>query len=51
MLAALSALASYWGQDPDVQEVVQLILKGNDPELKKALGAQRVTGRFKAIAD
>jgi hypothetical protein len=51
MLAALSALASYWGQDPDVQEVVQLVLKSGDPELKKALGAQRVTGRFKAITD
>jgi hypothetical protein len=51
MLAALSALASYWGQDPDVQEVIQLVFKSNDPELKKALGAQRVTGRFKAITD
>ena len=51
MLAALSALAAYWGQDPDVQEVVQLVLKSNDPELKKALGAQRVTGKFKAISD
>ena len=51
MLAALGALAAYWGGDPDVQEVIQLVLKSNDPELKKALGAQRVTGRFKAITD
>ena len=51
MLAALGALAAYWGMDPDVQEVIQLVLKSNDPELKKALGAQRVTGRFKAITD
>ena len=51
MLAALSALAAYWGQDPDVLEIIQLVLKSNDPELKKALGAQRVTGKFKAITD
>jgi hypothetical protein len=51
MLAALGALAAYWGQDPDVQEVIQLVLRSGDPELKKALGAQRVTGRFKAITD
>jgi hypothetical protein len=51
MLAALAALAAYWGGDPDVQEIIQLVLKSGDPELKKALGAQRVTGKFKAISD
>jgi hypothetical protein len=51
MLAALGALAAYWGSDPDVQEIIQLVLKSGDPELKKALGAQRVTGKFKAITD
>jgi hypothetical protein len=51
MLAALGALASYWGMDPDVQEIIQVVLKSGDPELKKALGAQRVTGKFKAITD
>jgi len=51
MLASLGALAAYWGGDPDVQEIIQLVLKSNDPELKKALGAQRVTGKFKAITD
>jgi ABC-type Fe3+ transport system substrate-binding protein len=51
MLAALGVLAAYWSQDPDVQEIVNLAIKSNDPELKKALGAQRVTGRFKAITD
>ena len=51
MLAALGALASYWTQDPDVQEILSVALKSNDPELKKAMGSQRVTGRFKAIAD
>ena len=51
MLASLGALAAYWSQDPDVQEIIALVTKGNDPELKKALGAQRVTGKFKAVAD
>lgn len=51
MLAALGALAAYWTQDPDVQEILNIVIKGNDPELKKALGAQRVTGKFKAITD
>lgn len=51
MLAALGALAAYWTQDPDVQEILNIAIKTNDPELKKAMGAQRVTGRFKAITD
>lgn len=51
MLASLGALAAYWSQDPDVQEIIILVTKSNDPDLKKALGAQRVTGKFKAIAD
>ena len=51
MLAALGALAAYWGGDPNVQEIIQLVLKSGDPELKKALGAQRTTGKFKAITD
>ena len=51
MLAALGALAAYWQQDPDVQEIIGLAIKSNDPELKKAMGAQRVTGRFKAVTD
>ena len=51
MLAALGALAAYWTQDPDVQEILNAALKSNDPELKKAMGSQRVTGRFKAITD
>ncbi|MEX2179457.1 MAG: hypothetical protein WD801_12155 [Gemmatimonadaceae bacterium] len=51
MLAALGALAAYWAQDPDVQEILNLAIKAADPELKKAMGAQRVTGKFKAITD
>ena len=51
MLAALSALAAYWNQVPEVQEILNLAIKSNDPELKKAMGAQRVTGRFKAFTD
>ena len=51
MLAALGALAAYWQHDPDVQEIMSLAIKAGDPELKKALGAQRVTGRFKAITE
>jgi hypothetical protein len=51
MLAALGALASYWNQHPDVQEIIQLAIKSRDPELKKAMGAQRVTAKFKAIVD
>jgi hypothetical protein len=51
MLAALSALASYWNHNPDVQDILNLAIKSNDPELKKAMGAQRVTGKFKAFTD
>lgn len=51
MLAALGALAAYWTQDPIVQELLNLAIKSNDAEMKKAMGAQRVTGKFKAISD
>ena len=51
MLAALAALAAYWSHDPIVQEILNLAIKSNDPELRKALGAQRVTGKFKAITE
>jgi hypothetical protein len=51
MLAALSALAAYWNHLPEVQDILNLAIKSNDPELKKAMGAQRVTGRFKAFTD
>lgn len=51
MLASLSALAAYWSMDPTVQEILNLCIKSGDAELKKALGAQRVTGKFKAITD
>jgi hypothetical protein len=51
MLAALGALASYWSQEPDVQEIVALATKSGDPEFRKALASQRVTGKFKAIVD
>jgi len=51
MLAALAALAAYWGQEPEVQAIVSVALKSSDPDIKKALGAQRVTGKFKAMTD
>jgi len=51
MLAALGALASYWNHDPIVQEILNLAIKSNDAEMKKAMGAQRVTGKFKAITE
>ena len=51
MLAALGALAAYWAQDADVQEILNLAIKANDPDFRKALGAQRVTGKFKAVAE
>jgi hypothetical protein len=51
MLAALSALAAYWSHDPSVQEIVNMAIKSNDPDMRKAMGAQRVTGKFKAITD
>ena len=51
MLAALSALASYWNQVPEVQEIVAIATKTGDAEMRKAMGAQRVTGRFKAMAE
>jgi len=51
MLASLSALASYWGHDPEVQEILNLAIKTNDPEIRKSMTAQRVTGKFKAITE
>jgi len=51
MLAALGALASYWNHVPEVQAVIAIAQKLNDPEIKKAMGAQRVSGRFKAFTD
>ena len=51
MLAALGALAAYWNHVPEVQEILNLAIKANDPELKKAMGAQRVTGKFKAVTN
>lgn len=51
MLAALGALAAYWSEVPDVQEIIALATKANDAELKKAMGAQRVTGKFKAMTE
>ena len=51
MLAALGALAAYWTMDPIVQEILNICIKSGDAELKKALGSQRVTGKFKAITE
>jgi hypothetical protein len=51
MLAALGALASYWNHERDVQDIIALAVKTGDPELRKAMSAQRVTGKFKAIKD
>ena len=51
MIASLSALAAYWSQVPEVQEIVNLAIKANDPELRKAMGQSRVTAKFKAMAD
>ncbi|HEU4994476.1 MAG TPA: hypothetical protein VFT29_06630, partial [Gemmatimonadaceae bacterium] len=51
MLAALGALAAYWSEVPDVQEVVGMAMRSGDPELRKAMAAQRVTGKFKAVTD
>ena len=51
MLAALGALAAYWNHIPEVQEILNLAIKARDPELKQAMGAQRVTGKFRAITD
>ena len=53
MLAALSALVAYWHHDPTVQEIVNLAIRATttDADIRKALGAQRVTGKFKAITD
>lgn len=51
MLAAVGALASYWNQAPEAQEIIALAVKANDPEIKKAMGAQRVTGKFRALPE
>ena len=51
MLASLSALTAYWGHDPEVQEILNLAIKTNDPEIRKSMAAQRVTGKFKAITE
>ena len=51
MLAAFGAIAGYWNHLPEVQDIIQVAIKANDPELKKAIGTTRVTGKFKAITD
>ena len=51
MLASLGALAAYWSQVPEVQDIINLAIKANDPELRKAMGQSRVTAKFKAMAD
>jgi len=51
MLAALSALSAYWNNDPIVQEILNQATKSNDQEMRKAMGAQRVTGKFKAFTE
>lgn len=51
MLAALSALSAYWNQLPEVQEIIALATRQNDPELRKAMSAQRVTQKMRAITD
>jgi hypothetical protein len=51
MLASLGALAGYWNHLPEVQDIMAAAVKANDPELKKAMGTTRVTGKFKAITD
>jgi hypothetical protein len=51
MLAALGALAAYWAQEREVQDIVNVALKSSDPDIRKALGAQRATGKFKAMTD
>ena len=51
MMAALGALAAYWNHDADVQEILNAAIKSGDVDLRKAMGAQRVTGRFKAITE
>jgi hypothetical protein len=51
MLAALGALSAYWNHDPDVQELVSMAVKSNDAEVRKALSAGRVTGKFKAVTE
>ena len=51
MMAALGALAAYWNHDADVQEILNVAIKSGDADLKKSMGAQRVTGRFKAITE
>ena len=53
MLASLGALVAYWHNDPTVQEIVTLAIRATttDADIRKALGSQRVTGKFKAITD
>ena len=51
MLASLAALGAYWNHVPEVQEIIALATRTNDPEIKKAMGAQRVTGKFKAFSE
>ena len=51
MLASLGALSAYWQQLPEVQEIIALATRQNDPELRKAMGAPRATQKFKAMQD
>ncbi len=49
MLASLGALSAYWNTEPVVQEILQLAVRAGDPDLRKAMGSSRVTGRFTPI--
>ena len=51
MLAALGALAAYWMNEPTVQEIIALAIKTGDPDYKKAMSAQRSTGKFRTTSE
>ena len=38
---------AYWGAEPEVRDILGLARTSGDPDLKRALGAQRATGKFR----
>ncbi|MGH7668193.1 MAG: hypothetical protein ACRENQ_01770, partial [Gemmatimonadaceae bacterium] len=49
MLAALSALAVYWKDDPDAGEAVAMARRSRDSEIRHAVAQPRVSGSIRAV--
>ena len=49
MLAALSALAAYWKDDPEAKDAVAMAHRSKDAEVRQAVSQPRVTGPMRAV--